>query len=41
MGRQRRLLARSLALVALAAAFGVSTAVFNATYPSRPRPTRG
>ena len=32
MGRQRRLLARSLALVALATAFGVSTAVFTATY---------
>ena len=32
MGRQRRLLARAVALVALTAAFAASTAVFNATY---------
>jgi putative ABC transport system permease protein len=32
MGRERRLLGRALALVALAAAFAASTAVFNSTY---------
>ena len=32
MARQRRLLARAVALVALTAAFAVSTAVFNSTY---------
>lgn len=32
MSRQRRLLARGLALVALTAAFAASTAIFNATY---------
>jgi putative ABC transport system permease protein len=32
MGRQRRLLARAVTLVALAAAFAASTAVFNSTY---------
>ncbi len=32
MGRQRRLLARSVALVALTAGFAASTAVFNSTY---------
>ena len=32
MGRQRRLLARGLTLIALTAAFAASTAVFNATY---------
>ncbi len=32
MGRQRRLLARAVALVALTAAFAASTAVFNSTY---------
>ena len=32
MGRQRRLLARAVALVALTAAFAGSTAVFNSTY---------
>jgi putative ABC transport system permease protein len=32
MGRQRRLLARSVTLVALTAAFAASTAVFNSTY---------
>ena len=32
LGRQRRLLARAVALVALTAAFAGSTAVFNATY---------
>jgi putative ABC transport system permease protein len=32
LGRQRRLLARSLVLVALTASFAISTAVFNATY---------
>lgn len=32
MGRQRRLLARGLAIVALTTAFAASTAVFNATY---------
>src|SRR5207342_1748568 len=32
MGRQRRLLARALTLVALTAAFAGSTAIFNSTY---------
>src|SRR5262249_55484900 len=32
MGRQRALLARAVALVALALAFAASTAIFNATY---------
>ena len=37
MSRQRRLLARGVTLVALAGAFAVSTAVFNATYRQQAR----
>lgn len=37
MSRQRRLLARGLVLVALAAAFALSTAVFDATYQAQAR----
>jgi putative ABC transport system permease protein len=35
MGRQRRLLARAVTLVALTAAFAASTAVFNSTYQAQ------
>ena len=37
MSRQRRLLSRGLVIVALAAAFGVSTTVFNATFAQQSR----
>jgi putative ABC transport system permease protein len=37
MSRQRRLIARSLVLTALAASFAVSTAIFNSTYQAQAR----